>query len=233
MKKLAALICLWLVAGTVMAQDEPEYRLELGGGVGLMAYEGDFNSNPLKGLRPTGTLIVKFKSNPRVAWNVNLGYGSLAGSSSKVSTHYPGLAEHKADFKTSLVDLGVRFEYNFWAFGTGREYFGAKRLTPFIGIGLGVAYGNCKLTQDGATTTKGTLVGQLPIGIGLKYKVATRLNLAAELMMHFTGGDKLDGVDDPYGIESSGLFKNTDCYSTLYVTLTYDLWAKCRTCHKE
>ena len=51
--------------------------------------------------------------------------------------------------------------------------------------------------------------------------------------MHFTGGDKLDGVDDPYGIESSGLFKNTDCYSTLYVTLTYDLWAKCRTCHKE
>lgn len=233
MKKLAALINLCLLAGTVLAQDEPEYRLELGGGVGLMAYMGDFNGNPLKGLRPTGTLIAKFKSNPRMAWNLNLGLGSLKGSSTKAGTWYPDLAEHAAEFSTTLVDMAVRYEYNFWAYGTGREYFGAKRLTPFIAIGLGLAYANSKLTQNGETTKKGTLVGQLPIGIGLKYKLATRLNLAAEWMMHFTGGDKLDGVDDPYGIESSGLFKNTDCYSTLYITLTYDLWAKCRTCHKE
>jgi hypothetical protein len=52
-------------------------------------------------------------------------------------------------------------------------------------------------------------------------------------MMHFTTSDRLDGVKDPYGIESSGLFKNTDCYSTLQVTLTYDLWAKCKTCNND
>ena len=43
----------------------------------------------------------------------------------------------------------------------------------------------------------------------------------------------LDGVKDPYGIKSSGLFKNTDCYSQLRVSLTYDLWAKCKTCHND
>lgn len=51
--------------------------------------------------------------------------------------------------------------------------------------------------------------------------------------MHFSLSDKLDGVADPYGIESSGLFKNTDCYSALLVTLSYSFSAKCRTCNKD
>jgi hypothetical protein len=51
--------------------------------------------------------------------------------------------------------------------------------------------------------------------------------------MHFTGSDRLDGVSDPYGIKSSGLFKNTDCYSHLRLSVSYDLWAKCKTCHND
>ena len=45
--------------------------------------------------------------------------------------------------------------------------------------------------------------------------------------------DELDGRKDPYGIKSSGLFKNTDCYTMLQVTLTYSFMAKCRTCHND
>ena len=74
---------------------------------------------------------------------------------------------------------------------------------------------------------------QLPIGAGVKYKLGNRLNLIAEWTMHFTGCDKLDGIKDPYGIKSSGIFKNTDCYSGLRVSLTYDLWAKCKTCNND
>ncbi len=233
MKQLVALICLWFAAIPAMAQEEPEYRLELGAGAGLMTYIGDFNGNPLKGIRPGATLVAKYKPNPRMAWALNLGYGSLKGSSSKTSTWYPDLKEHVADFSSSLVDLSVRYEYNFWPFGTGREYFGAKKITPFVAFGLGLTFGNAKVTQQGEQTRKNTVAAQLPIGVGVKFKVASRLNLAVEWMMHFTGGDKLDGVSDPYGIESSGMFKNTDCYSMLSITLTYDLWAKCRTCHKE
>ncbi len=33
--------------------------------------------------------------------------------------------------------------------------------------------------------------------------------------------DELDGQKDPYGIKSSGLFKNTDSYSTLQLTFSY------------
>ena len=52
-------------------------------------------------------------------------------------------------------------------------------------------------------------------------------------MVHFTLSDMLDGMKDPYGIKSSGLFKNTDCYSMLNLSLTYDLWAKCKVCHND
>ena len=51
--------------------------------------------------------------------------------------------------------------------------------------------------------------------------------------MRFTMSDNLDGRKDVYGIQSSGLFKNTDCYSVLQVAVTYDLWAKCKTCHND
>ena len=73
----------------------------------------------------------------------------------------------------------------------------------------------------------------MPVGLGIKYKLKDRLNLTAEWTMHFTGTDKLDGISDPYGIQSSGLFKNTDCYSALRLSLTYDLWAKCKNCNND
>ena len=73
----------------------------------------------------------------------------------------------------------------------------------------------------------------LPLGLGVKYKLAPRLNLGVEWAMHFSLSDKLDGTVDPSGIKSSGLFKNTDCYSALQVSLTYSFMAKCRTCHNQ
>ena len=57
--------------------------------------------------------------------------------------------------------------------------------------------------------------------------------LGVEWNIHFSLSDKLDGRADPYLIKSSGLFKNTDCYSALKVTLTYSFMAKCRTCHND
>jgi hypothetical protein len=234
MKRLLALLCLTgLCLLPAVAQNEPEYRLELGAGAGLTAYTGDFNGNVMRGMQPLGEVVAKYKMNPRMAWGAALGFGQLKGSSTNADTWYPGLAVTPVDFKTSLVDFNVRYEYNFWPFGTGREYYGAKKLTPFIALGLGASIANAKLTQDGIQTKSSSVAGQLPIGLGVKYKMGARLNLAVEWMMHFTAGDKLDGIKDPYGIESSGLFKNTDCYSMLGLTLTYDLWAKCKTCHND
>jgi len=206
---------------TSTAQDEPEYRLEIGGGIGAVTYLGDFNGNLTKGMQPWGTVMAKYKINPRMAVGATLGYGRLKGSSDRVTTWYP---QGHYEFGTKMVDGGLRFEYNFWPYGTGREYRGAQRLTPYIVPGFGIAY------HGGPD--KGIAVN-LPLGAGIKYKIGDRLNLAAEWRMHFTLSDKLDGVTDPYGIKSSGIFKNTDCFSILQMALTYDLWAKCKTCHND
>jgi len=206
------------------AQTQPEYRLELGGGVGVVSYQGDFNSSIVKNMQPMFSLLAKFKFDPRLALAMNVSYGQLKGSSKDVRTYYPNHQDYS--FKTSLVDVGLRLECNFWPYGTGFEYRGAKRLTPYIYLGLGVTAGK---PDTGSTDVK----MNLPIGGGIKYKAADRVNLALEWTMHITGSDLLDGVEDPYGIKRQGLFKNTDCYSQLRFSVTYDLWAKCKTCHND
>lgn len=211
------------LAASVHAQTDPEYKLELGGGIGMVSYQGDFNSSLLKNLQPMFTLLAKYRFDPRRALALNVSYGQLKGSSKDAQTYYPLTADY--DFKSKVADVGLRLEYNFWPFGTGFEYRGAKRLTPYIALGLGMTI--AKVDGKSATGVN------MPVGVGVKYKMGDRLNLAAEWAMHFTSSDELDGIKDPYGIESSGLFKNTDCYSHLRLSLSYDLWAKCRTCHND
>lgn len=213
---------LLLLAASVYAQTAPEYKLELGGGIGMVSYQGDFNGNIFKNPQPMFTALAKYRFDPRRALALNVSYGQLKGSSKNADTYYPLTTTY--DFTSKVVDAGLRLEYNFWPFGTGFEYRGAKRLTPYVAIGLGMTI---------AKVEKSVVCANLPIGVGVKYKMADRLNLAAEWAMHFTSSDGLDGIEDPYGIKSSGLFKNTDCYSHLRVTLSYDLWAKCRTCHND
>jgi hypothetical protein len=205
-----------------LAQIDPEYRLEVGGGIGLVTYLGDFNENILKNQQPMFTALARYKFSPRSALAMNVSYGQLKGASKDDPTYYPQYRNHT--FKTNVVDVGWRVECNFWPYGTGFDYRGAKRLTPYIYIGLGLTIASPDRTE---------VRMNLPLGGGVKYKIGNRLNAALEWTMHFTGSDKLDGAEDPYGIKSSGIFKNTDCYSHLRLSLTYDLWAKCRTCHND
>ena len=221
------LISLFLLLAALSAkgqQYDDEYKMEVGGGVGLMTYLGDFNSGLFNNAQPMASALLKRVLNPYMAVTAQFSYGQLKGTSKGVKTYYPDVQEAAYDFSHALFDLGIRYEYNFWPYGTGREYYGARRLVPFIALGLGITF---------VSADKSVFAGNLPIGAGVKYKIGNRLNLVAEWTMHFTGSDGLDGVSDPYGIKSSGLFKNTDCYSLLQLSLTYDLWAKCKTCNSD
>ena len=134
------------------AQAEPEYKMEIGAGAGLASYVGDFNGNPLKGMQPWGALVAKYRIDPRVAIAFDLGTTKLKG---KADTD-----DYRFSHQATEVDL--RLEYNFWPYGTGLEYRGAQRLTPFVTLGLGATlYGG---QADGTTMN-------LPIGTGIKYKI--------------------------------------------------------------
>lgn len=207
------------------AQDEPEYRAEVGAGAGMQAYQGDYGGSISKMMQPCFGAVGKYKFNPRMAVALTIYHGKVKGELKNISTWYPHSEEIAPEFSTTLTDVNVMFEYNFFPYGTGREYRGAKPLTPFIMLGPGMVMAK--------TPGKSVVAGSLAIGLGAKYKVAPRLNITLDWAMHFTLSDKLDGLQDPYDIKSSGIFKNTDCYAALRASITYDLWAKCRTCHKE
>ena len=219
---LALLIATALPAS---AQSDYEYRMEIGAGVGLVAYEGDFNGNITHGMQPMASAVLRRTFNPYMALRFAAAYGKLKGSSKNVKTYMPEYVDTPYEFANSLVDVSATYEYNFWPYGTGHDYRGAQRLTPFIFAGLGATYAS--------GSGNNVFTANVPLGVGVKYKVATRLNLGIEWAMHFSMNDNLDGVKDPYGIQSTGMFKNTDCYSMLQLTLTYSLMPKCRTCHND
>lgn len=227
LKRILIVILLAATATNAAAQDDPQYRMEIGAGAGITGYLGDFNGNITKDLQPMGSIVGRYNFNTYTGLKMNLMYGKMKGSSKDVETYYPAFAETPYEFNNSLVGLDLTFEYNFWPYGTGRDYLGAKRLTPFVFAGIGGTY----VKLDGQDKNDFTM--NVPLGIGLKYKAGERVNVGLEWAMHFTLSDKLDGQEDPYGIKSTGAFKNTDCYSTLQLTLTYSFSARCRTCHNE
>ena len=229
-RHLAIFLLLISAMATALAQDQPFYRREIGGGVGITNYLGDFNSSLTKGFQPEFNVVYRRCFTPFSALKIDASYTNIKGSSKDIDTFYPVTATDEYSFKRSLYDLNFTYEYNFWPFGTGREYRGAKPLTPFIffGLGLTMASGETDLSDS-----KTAVTANVPLGFGVKYKIAERLNLAVEWAVHFSLSDKLDGVTDPYGVTSKGLFKNTDCYSSLRATLTYCFSPKCATCNKD
>lgn len=210
---------------TASAQQDDEYLMEIGGGVGMVSYQGDFNGKITSGMQPAGAIVWRRLLNPYMGVRVTGMMGKLKGDATRVETYYPDETTRAYSFDRSLTDVSVTYEYNFWPYGTGRDYRGAKRLTPFVFGGIGATY-----VSGGE---KKVFTANVPIGLGIKYKLKERLNVGLEWSMHFSLSDELDGMADPYGIKSSGAFKNTDCYSGLMLTLTYSFKSKCRTCNND
>lgn len=226
MRKLLLVLMVLLPAARMSAQDDPQYRMEIGAGVGTVSYEGDFNGNVLKNMQPMFSALWRYNFDPYKDLRLSATYGKLKGSSKDVDTYYPVYATEEYSFNRNLLDVSLVFEYNFWPYGTGRDYRGAKRLTPYI-------YGGIGATSASGGGSKSVFTANVPIGLGVKYKLNERMNLGLDWGIHFSLSDELDGVKDPYQVKSSGMFKNTDCYSMLQLTLTYSFKAKCRTCNKE
>ena len=235
----AVLLALMCITACATAQDDVEYRWEIGAGVGATTYYGDFNSSVVKNLQPAGEVILRKVINPYSAVRIAGMYTKAKGSYKDVSTHYPALEDAGYEFSNSIGDLSVTYEYNFWAYGTGKDYRGAKRVAPFISLGIGLTYANCKngmtdySASESASSSTSAVTASIPVGFGVKYRIKDRLNLSLDWQMHFTMSDQLDGVKDPYYVTSSGIFKNTDCFSTLTLALTYSFSAKCPTCMRD
>lgn len=205
----------------VCAQED--YRFDIGGGFGMTGYLGDANTaNLLQNPGWDFQALFRYILNPRWAFKTNFYTGSLRGDSSKMTNVFPEGQTYK--FSTQFYELGELAEFNFFNYGMGETYRKLKRISPYITAGVGLLLWKTE-GKMGASFV-------IPLGVGVKYKPARRWNLGLEFLMKKTFTDRLDGenLKDPYGIKSS-FMKNTDWYSTITLTVSYEFSKRCAVCH--
>ena len=217
MKKLAVIM---LMIATLMAAQAQEYRFEVGGALGMSGYLGDANNaNLLKKPGYVAGGLFRYIINSRMALKANLLTAKISGNSANLANTYPDAQTYA--FSSQLYDLGAQFEFNFLNYGIGSKYLKLKRISPYLTLGLGATLA----TGDGDAFTL-----NVPMGVGVKYKLSERLNIGLEFTMRKAFSDKLDGLKDLNGI-TSGFAKNTDWYSFTMISITYEFSKRCRTCH--
>lgn len=215
-----ALLATFLPTKT-MAQED--YRFDIGAGLGMTGYLGDANTANLWS-EPGWDFEALFRyiANPRWAFKTNFYAGNLRGDSSKMTNVFPG--GETFSFSTTFYELGEMVEFNFFNYGMGETYRKLKRISPYIAAGIGMTVWSI----DGKTGA----AFNIPLGVGLTYKLSQRWNIGFEFLMKKTFSDRLDGeqLKDPYGIKSS-FMKNTDWYSTMSLTISYEFSKRCAVCN--
>ena len=62
--KKALVVILMLLPAMTYAQGDVEYRMEIGGGLGLLSYQGDFNGSLFKNQQPMASVLLRRIINP-------------------------------------------------------------------------------------------------------------------------------------------------------------------------
>lgn len=206
----------------VQAQDETEYRMEVGPAAGMSFYMGDANNRLFNHNGFCGGIVARYNVNHRLALKADLMAAKIAGSSTDMKDRtYP----QPLSFSRTIYDFGVQVEGHFLAYGT-TTYDNCHRLVPYYLLGIGMTFAPEPARNDFAAN--------FPIGIGIKYKLTKRLNVSLEWTMRFSTSDRLDVTqqagEDPFQIKS-GFMKNRDSYSFTMLMLTYDIFSKPCNCN--
>ena len=160
-----AVLLIALVATCARAQ---EYKYEIGGAAGGAYYMGDANKNAFfKGMNPAVGAVFRYNINFRWALKANLMWGKVSGNTEGGANVFPDGAQ--TSFSRGFMELGGQAEFNFFPYSDGFAYAGAKRFSPYLLVGIGMT-----VAPGGGSTFASP---NIPLGVGVKYKVKHRLNL--------------------------------------------------------
>ncbi len=220
------LLAVMVVAGYLVGHGQSApYKFDFGAGLGMTGYLGDANrSSLLKHPGFDGELSFRYLPNVRWAFKGVFSVLTLSGSTADMENVLPSNGPEAYDFKSTVYDLGGRVEFNFFNYGIGETYKRLRRWSPYLTLGVGVS-----LSSSGG---KAAVAPNLPMGAGVKFKLAERLNLSAEFTMTKVFGDKVDGpvLNDLNAIKTA-FYKDTDWYSRLTIGISYEFGKRCETCH--
>ncbi len=218
-KILPILLIIYSLFFLIDLRAQDDYKYEIGGMVGTSFYMGDANKSKLY-QNPGLAAGVIFRYNKDLRWSVksNFVIGKVSGDTRDSENKFP--YKHEASFSRMFYELGSQIEFNFFNYSDKFAYLGTKRISPYIFTGIGITL---------ASGEKTFLDANIPLGIGVKYKVKDRLNLGFEFSFRKLFSDSFDvternedfNLDEPYKIKGN-LFKNNDWYSLTMISITWD-----------
>lgn len=220
--RMFAIVAMWACALCSTAQSAP-YKFDIGAALGMSGYIGDANSsNIFKHPGFDGELSFRYIGDARWSIRTALSTFGLSGTTEGMANVLPDAAVYA--FTSQVYELGVRAEFNFFAYGIGETYKRLSRWTPYIALGIGGALASSDGNTAGAFT--------IPMAFGLRFKLKPRLNLGLEFSMTKAFSDHFDGrnLADLNQIKTA-FYKNTDWYSRLWIGISYEFGKRCETCH--
>ncbi len=216
-----------VLTATLRAQ---EYKYEIGGMAGVSFYMGDANKTKLyQSPGPAGGVVFRYNMDFRWAIKSNLAIGHISGDTKHSGNAFP--YAQQSSFSRMFYELGGQVEFNFFNYSDKFPYLDTKRWTPYVFTGVGFTFGSGEKTFFDAN---------IPLGVGVKYKLRDRLNLGFEFSFRRLFSDDFDvtkkgqnfNLNDPYGVKSSVL-KNKDWYSLTVISITWDFGFRCNPCFND
>jgi len=216
MKKLTAIlgIAVCLISFRSKGQESIVQEGEFGVGIGAAHYFGDLNTRA-KINRPKIAAGIFFRKNfgNYIAARVVANFAQL-GYSDIYNTHNEFMHTRNLSFNTNVWELSLRGDFNFFRFLPGDPNL---NFTPYISLGVGVfsydpyAYlqGQKYFLRPLGTEGQGnslypdrapysSMAVCIPVGVGFKYAINDRFNIALEITHRFTTTDYLDDVSKTY-----------------------------------
>jgi hypothetical protein len=209
------------LAGSVLYAQSPQ-TIEVGPHFGGTAYIGDLNVwrnlkqwdwKSLKQFHYDFGAVVRYNYDTR--WSFRLDYSHLKVRAGDVVAAWR--PQSKLNFKSTINDLSLMVEFNFFDYYTGKN---DKGVSPYIFAGVsGLMYHVQPFTgndtwdtlylngfdsdEEDLFTVDDKRIGHqfalsVPFGVGCKISISEHLATTIEWRMHYTLTDHLDGVHGNY-----------------------------------
>lgn len=200
---LLILLTMLLLCPNLHAQDK-EYLYEIGVGAGSAWGYGDGNHGETLGKQAL-QLDALFRYNVNLRWAL-----AFDGSTNQV-------------FDDRLWSMAFRPEFSFWNFGWGSDYREKHHVAPFLTAGIGLG---------GTTGSHSDFSCMVPLGLGLKWKIAPRWSAQATALFSKYFSDRTDGIYDPQQVGTRPPM-NTDWVGSITLSLTFDFKERCIECKNQ
>lgn len=201
------------------------YEIGVGGGMSW-AY-GDLNRTSLM-YDPEGAAQLAFRYNFNLRWAmaIDMTHARLKGDSRDFDNAFPDGRLYS--FSRRYTQVAFRPEFSYWNYGWGADYREKHRLAPFLTMGIGFGWASGESSGDDRTA----YMLSVPIGAGLKWKMAPRWDMQLTCLWSKVLGDQMDGIVDPYQTGSK-VPMNTDWTGSAVMSITFSFGERCLECHNQ